>query len=302
MVGSVTRVAIQAPAVDLLSTANKALRRVIIARGAESLTTQVRRMSVHHYRVAGRGSGPPVLLLHGLGGSANGFYKTFFPLAEHFRSIHAIDLPGNGFSPLPKTGAAPIEEQVNLVLDFLKQVVGEPVLLVGNSLGGAMSLYAASEQPDAVRALALVSPAGAKVSPERIGQLVKDLDVKTPAEARALTRRLFHKVPLTLDLFASQLRYLYASEAVKGFLTELKTSSDFVPSDRFEKLVMPVMLVWGQSEKLLPYEGIEYFRAWLPKHAEIHEVPMFGHVPQMERPRELVGMLVDFARRNQLIE
>jgi pimeloyl-ACP methyl ester carboxylesterase len=61
------------------------------------------------------------------------------------------------------------------------------------------------------------------------------------------------------------------------------------------------MLVWGQSEKLLPYESLDYFRTFLPKHAEVHEVPGFGHIPQMEKPAELVELLLGFARRNKLI-
>ena len=47
---------------------------------------------------------------------------------------------------------------------------------------------------------------------------------------------------------------------------------------------MPVLLLWGESEKLLPAERLDYFRAHLPPHAEIHVVERFGHVPQVERP------------------
>ena len=65
---------------------------------------------------------------------------------------------------------------------------------------------------------------------------------------------------------------------------------------------MPTLLVWGKSEKVLPYEGLEYFRAHLPSHAEIHEVQGFGHIPQMERPLELVELLMGFARRHSLVQ
>src|SRR5690606_36902537 len=110
--------------------------------------------------------------------------------------VWAIDLPGNGFSPLPSTGPASLETQVRLLLDFFDTCVREPVFLVGNSLGGAMSMYAASEAPAAVRALSLVSPAGARVEPERLESLKASFDLVSTAEARRLTRRLFHKTPL----------------------------------------------------------------------------------------------------------
>jgi pimeloyl-ACP methyl ester carboxylesterase len=161
-------------------------------------------------------------------------------------------------------------------------------------------VFAASEQPELVRALALVSPAGAKVDAARLQQLIADLDVRTWSQARAMTQRLFHEVPLALKLFAPQLKYLYGSQAVRGALQAL-TGEEHVPLERFEKLVMPTLLLWGKSERLLPYEGIEYFRASLPEHAEVYEVPGFGHVPQMEKPLELVEKLVAFARRARII-
>jgi pimeloyl-ACP methyl ester carboxylesterase len=53
--------------------------------------------------------------------------------------------------------------------------------------------------------------------------------------------------------------------------------------------------LWGKSEKLLPFESVEYFRAHLPRQAGIEIVEGFGHVPQLERPKELVRRLSVFA-------
>jgi pimeloyl-ACP methyl ester carboxylesterase len=286
--------------VDLLTPANKALRALMMARGVDSRHVAVHGHSVHRYRLSGTGSGPPVVLLHGLGSSANGFSRVLFELQRHFRAVWAIDLPGNGFSPLPATGPAPLEAQVRLLVEFLSAQVSEPVFLIGNSLGGAMSMFAASEAPHTVKALALIAPAGARVEPERLAVLKRAFDFTSTREARALTRRLFHKTPLAFELLAGQLKVLYGSAAVKGVLQEVK-ETDFVEPERLAKLLMPTLLVWGQSEKLLPYEGVHYFRAHLPSHAEVHEVPEFGHIPQMERPRQLVELLLGFARRHALV-
>lgn len=285
---------------DLLTPANKALRALMIARGVDSRDITVHGHRVHRYRLSGLGSGPPVVLLHGLGSSANAFSRVFFSLQRHFRSVWALDLPGNGFSPLPLTGPAPLQTHVKLLLEFFATQIHEPVFLVGNSLGGAMSMYAASEAPQAVRALSLVSPAGARVEPERLKSLKASFDLLSTGEARKLTRRLFHRTPLAYELFAGQLKVLYGSPAVRGVLQEVK-ETDFVEPERLARLSMPTQLVWGQSEKLLPYESLQYFRAHLPPHAEIHEVEGFGHIPQMERPAELVDLLVAFARRNALV-
>lgn len=285
---------------DLLTPANKAVRALLVARGVDSRSITVRGQSIHRYRLSGVGNGPPVVLLHGLGSSANAFSRVFFDMQKSFRSVWAIDLPGNGFSPLPAQGPMPLEESVRTVIDFLSQQIGEPVFLVGNSLGGAMSMFAASEAPQAIKALALVSPAGARVEPERLRALKASFDITTTKEARQITRRLFHRAPFTYELFAGQLKVLYGSAAVRGVLGEVK-ETDFVDPERLQKLIMPTLLVWGQSEKLLPYESLAYFREYLPKHAEIHEVRGFGHIPQMERPAELVELLLGFARRHALV-
>jgi pimeloyl-ACP methyl ester carboxylesterase len=286
--------------VDLLTPANKAMRALLVARGVDSSTVQLRGHAVHRYRLSGVGSGPPVLLLHGLGSSANGFSRVLFELQKSFRAVWAFDLPGNGFSPLPRSGPMPTVDTVEVVLDFIREQVREPVFLVGNSLGGAICLYAASDAPQLVRALGLVSPAGARVEPDRIRALLQSFDVASTAQARALTGRLFHRAPLAMRLLSGQLRQVYGSAAVKGFIRETR-DTDCVPPERLKGLSMPTLLVWGRSEKLLPYEGIEYFRAHLPSHAEIHEVHGFGHLPQLERPGELVQLLLQFARKNSLV-
>jgi len=65
-------------------------------------------------------------------------------------------------------------------------------------------------------------------------------------------------------------------------------------------LALPLLLLWGRSERLLPYVGIDYFRAHLPASAQIHEVPGFGHIPQIERPFEVAQRLIRFADEQRL--
>ena len=62
-----------------------------------------------------------------------------------------------------------------------------------------------------------------------------------------------------------------------------------------QSLKMPVLLVWGGSERLLPAETLDYYRSHLPSHAQVRVVEGFGHIPQVERPEELVSHLVRFA-------
>jgi pimeloyl-ACP methyl ester carboxylesterase len=256
---------------------------------------------VHYYRAQRGGAGPPLLLVHGLGSSANAFFKTLLPLARTFSAVYAVDLPGNGFSPVPGAGPMPVREQVELLREFRRELVGEPVVLLGNSLGGGMALNFAFQEPEALRALALVSPAGAQVSEERFRELVASFSVKTARDARVLAGKLYAKPPLSVLLFADELRKMMTTDAVKSAIAGV-SRDDLVQPAQLQGLSMPTLLIWGQRERLLPYEGLDFFRAHLPSHAEVHEVSGFGHMPQMEHPHAFVERVRKFAVAQRLVQ
>jgi pimeloyl-ACP methyl ester carboxylesterase len=280
--------------------ANRAIRRMLAAQGVKSGLVTLLGTEVHYYRAQGRGSGPPLLLVHGLGSSANAFFRTITPFARRFSQVYALDLPGNGFSPVPPTGPMPLRQMVELLLEFRRRVIGEPVFLLGNSLGGGMSLYAAEAEPSALKALALISPAGARLSEERMAGLLKSFQVDDVKGARALAHKLFAKPPLAMLLMADELRKMVSTDTVRSIVAEVKPE-DSVSPEALRALTMPTLLIWGQREKLLPYEAVDYFRAHLPAHAEVHEVRGFGHMPQMEHPREFVQRVTDFAHARALV-
>ena len=284
---------------NLLELGNRAVRRMLVARGVTSETTQLLGHEVHYYRAIGTGSGPPLFLVHGLGSSANAFFRTVVPLSKRFRAVYAIDLPGNGFSPLPSAGPLALRKYVDVLHAFRKEIIGEKVFLIGNSLGGAMAFYFAHAEPDALEALALISPAGARVAADRLELTMKSFDVTSTKQARVLARKLFAKPSLGLLAFAGELRHMVDTPTVKSIRGEVK-AEDLVSEEMLRGLSMPTLLIWGQQEKLLPYESIDYFRAHLPKSAEVHEVRQFGHMPQMEHPREFVKRINAFAESRGL--
>lgn len=286
---------------NLLEAANRAVRHALVLSGVESRTWKVLGHDVHAYRVRGEGRGPPMLMVHGLGSSANSFFRTMRPLAKHFGDVWALDLPGNGFSPLPLGGPLPVRDNVKVVLEFQRQVIGEPIALVGNSLGGAICLFAAVEAPQALKGLILMSPAGARLSAQNVAGLKRSFDVRTPADARAMTQRLFARPPLALMVLAGPMQTLYENPTVKSIIAEV-TVDDAVPEAALQALSMPVLVVWGREEKVLPKESLAWFRANLPKHAELLEEPGFGHMPQMEHPARAVRRVLEFARRQGLVQ
>lgn len=109
-----------------------------------------------HYLDFG-GSGPPVLMVHGLGGNALNWMAVAPRIAETHRAL-AVDLAGFGQTPLFGRSAR-VGANAALVHDFIEKVIGEPALLIGNSMGGHIAVLVASTHPDAVSGLALVDAA-----------------------------------------------------------------------------------------------------------------------------------------------
>ena len=103
------------------------------------------------------GSGPAMVLLHGLGGSHVNWISIGPLLADRARVI-APDFPGFGYTP-PAGRATTIEANAAWLERFLDEVVGGPAILVGNSMGGLISLVAAARSDRNVAGLALISPA-----------------------------------------------------------------------------------------------------------------------------------------------
>ncbi|WNG60419.1 alpha/beta fold hydrolase [Archangium gephyra] len=280
---------------DLMSGLQEVTRRMLVARGVRSSMVDVAGQRLHHYELKGKGKGPPVLLVHGLGGTANGFARIFFGLARRFERVLAVDLPGHGFSPEYCLGPTCVRGQYNTLVEYCRKVAGGPAFVVGNSLGGALSVQLAAEHPELVKALGLVAPAGADVGHEFFVEVLQAMDVRTAEQSRALTKRLFHRPPMLMMALADMVRGIYSTPAVKALSADALATREYLKPEVLQSLAMPVLLVWGGSEKLLPRQSLDFFRSHLPQHSRVRVVEEFGHIPQVERPNELLSELVQFA-------
>ena len=109
-----------------------------------------------HYLDFG-GSGTPLLMVHGLGGSALNWMDVGPEIAREHHAI-AVDLAGFGQTPLFNRSAA-VGANAEIVHSVIENVIGEPVILVGNSMGGHIAVLEAAAHPKWVTALVLVDPA-----------------------------------------------------------------------------------------------------------------------------------------------
>jgi len=120
-----------------------------------------------HVRSTPDGPAETGVFVHGLAGSATNWTDLMAELAGDMTG-YAIDLPGAGFSPAPPDGDYSVSGHARAVIALIEHLVAErgaPVHLVGNSLGGAVSVRVAATRPDLVRTLTLVSPALPDLTP-----------------------------------------------------------------------------------------------------------------------------------------
>src|SRR6201981_1913394 len=112
---------------------------------------------VHWVDFGGPAGVPPIVMVHGLGGSHLNWVRIARPLTEPNRVI-AIALPGFGFSPAAGRRTS-IEANTKVLDRFINETLGSPVILMGNSMGGAITILEADDSPQAVAAVVLVDPA-----------------------------------------------------------------------------------------------------------------------------------------------
>lgn len=281
-------------ALELMPVLNRVVRAQLQRRGASSRTLVVQGREVHLLDLPGQGHGPPLVVLHGLGSSALAFANILPRLARFSRRVLAADLPGSGFSPLPPDPPN-IAQCVELLgALYTRELGGVPAVVLGNSLGGAMAAELAFNHPALVRALVLSAPAGARLQRERLEALVGSFELKSWRQGRDFMRKLYHRPPRLLpELLARDMIANFASPHVRSLLA-LQPGNEHLDPQKLAALTIPVLLLWGRSERLLPYEGVDFFRAHLPPHAVVEEVEGWGHVPHMDRPRELAARVERF--------
>ena len=273
---------------------------------------------VHHVDHGGPDiAAPPLVCVHGLGGSHANWYD-LAPLLARTRRVHALDLAGHGRTPRAGRSAS-VRANRELLDRFLDEVVGEPAVLVGNSMGGTISMLEAAAAPDKVVAMALIGPALPRLRSDRphpaLARQVALCAVPGLAP-RVLARR---KERLGAERFVQEtLRLTTAdvsrvSEGMRRLAVELLLSGAAGPdcdaayteaarslgllvarAAPYRALIAglrtPAMVLQGELDRLVPAAGVRQLAVLQPDWP-VHVLPGVGHVPQIEVP-ELTAQLV----------
>lgn len=247
---------------------------------------------VHLLEAQGRGRLAPVVLLHGLSSAGMHFLPLLRRLRGSVRRVVAPDLLAHGFSDTPPVIRT--EPMKTALVEALDTVLDEPAIVFGNSMGGLAAVHYALTRPERVRALVLASPGGAAMDDAEIRQFIRRFSISTHDEALQFVDRLFARRSHLRQLFAWSVRRQFSDPRVRAILNVM-APEDLLEPEQLAALSMPVLLVWGQHERILPREHFEFFRLHLPQHALIEQPEGIGHVPHVDDAGAIARRIVAFA-------
>lgn len=254
------------------------------------------------------GSGPPLVLLHGVGTSASE-WSWVLPALGHNHCVYAIDLPGFDGSAKPPDYSPAFSAR--FVSSFLDMLGVERTAVVGNSLGGLVALRLALSDPARVRALVLsdsaglgqaVSPVQAALSLPGWGELAATWTKTPPGAAERAYRRallLFARpwrIPPKWLKDQYQLAQVpnFAEATLASLRAHIRLARQYdVLVDQLPRLRMPTLMVWGVEDRVFPYwQGKEAVRR-LPQ-GSLELIPNCGHLPHVEQPETFAAIVGRF--------
>ena len=267
---------------------------------------------------------PPMLCVHGLGGSAHNWTDFAGVLRNHF-AIEAIDLPGHGRSGPAHRNKYSLDMHAGTVIRYLEQNDRGPVHLVANSMGGAVSVLVAARRPDLVRTLTLISPAvpdnrvrafplrsdprAALVVVPGLGEGILRLYNKryTPAQRAKGTIKVCFADPKRYP--PERLAEAIAEHAARAALpwaevavarsTRGLAAAQFLRArvgwSTLRSIKQPTLVVWGDTDRLVAPDLAPYVAAAVPD-SRLLVLTDVGHTAMMERPEETARAVLALAQ------
>ncbi|HEY6820823.1 MAG TPA: alpha/beta hydrolase [Burkholderiales bacterium] len=237
------------------------------------------------------GSGSPLLYLHGASG-APAIMPFMEQLAKRF-DVLVPEHPGYGLSDEPQW-LENIHDMAYFYLGFMEKLGLSEVTLVGSSMGGWIAMEMAVRDCSRLKSLVLVSPAGIAAP----GVQPADIFLLPP---EAMVRALFHDQKLAEARLAEPV----TPESIDAALKNRHTTARLAWEPRLHdphlpkwlhRIQVPVKLIWGEHDRVLPVKYVDEYRRLLPA-AEIHVMQAAGHLPQAEKPEAFCELI--FASRGQ---
>lgn len=274
----------------------------------------------HYFDFGGPEGAPVIVGVHGLGGAAWNWAAVAPPLTERYR-MFAVDLAGHGRTPAGERKTT-VGANRRLLDRFVREVVAEPVVLMGNSMGGAISLLEAARSPDVVRGLVLVDPAlprpvlapidplvaatfavmtlpglGEMALRRRRGRSSVEQQVRETLAFCCVDPTRIPPEVVALGIALAEERHgdEYAARdflaAARSLVRLLTTSRRF--RDAMRAVEAPVLLLHGDRDRLVPLSGARGVAAANP-HWRFEVARNIGHTPQLEAPEWTASVVLEW--------
>ncbi len=243
--------------------------------------------------------GTPILLLHGFDSSVLEFFRVIPLLAAH-NDTWAVDLLGFGFTERVRgTPFSPATIATHLY-NFWKTLIGEPMILVGASMGGATAIDFTLTYPNCVKQLVLIDSVGYSGS-FPIGQFLfppfdflamewwRFLKLQSLANAKAERNR----DAVYLDALLCATLPLEMPGWYESILTFTKTGGYSLTEEQIARIDKPTLILWGELDNFLAKGDEERFNRAIA-HSILHKIKGCGHAPQFEQPEAIARHILTF--------
>lgn len=252
------------------------------------------------------GPGETIFLLHGFASSTYTWEKVAPVLQARGYHVWALDMKGFGWSDKPEDADYSPWQLMKEVNAWMDKMGLEDVVLVGNSLGGAIAWNMALVYPEKVKKLVLIDAAGFMHEtqmpvPVRLAGLPGAAGVARLFLGRWIVQDTLKQVYFdSAAVTAEQINAYYnrlCTENALGALTALGRSISTISSKeyalRIPEIQVDTLIIWGRDDAWIPLKDGFKFKETLP-NATLEVIPFCGHAPQEEKPEETAHLIIDF--------
>ncbi|MCH8542821.1 MAG: alpha/beta hydrolase [Alcanivorax sp.] len=250
------------------------------------------------------GERPVVLLLHGFGADSSNWLRMVIEL-KHDADFVVPDLPGHGASGGDTSTDYRLAMQARRLLSLMSALDVEQFDVVGNSMGGAISLEMARLAPERVRTLGLINAAGITLQTPEFAALIKygednPLIPRDVADFRETLTWAMAEPPWLPDFFVRIMGEKKAANAARmdKVWADLDEDPAMARGAALADISTPALVIWGDQDRLLSNDNAARFVEYLP-HSQKLMLAGIGHAPMVEAPRDTAMALRAFWRQQQ---
>jgi pimeloyl-ACP methyl ester carboxylesterase len=261
----------------------------------QPVLTPLRDLPIQTAVAQAKGTGTPILLLHGFDSSVLE-YRRLWPQLLGQHPLWAVDLLGFGFTERPQNcpfSATAI--QTHLFYTW-QQLIGEPVILVAASMGGAAAMSFALTFPEQVQKLILIDSVGVQPGPPGkllvppLGWLATEF-LRSPRVRQKISCNAYHDPSYaTVDAQACAASHLQVPGWRQALIRFTQSGGYCSLESQLPKLRVPTLILWGESDRILGTKDAGRLHRAIP-NSQLTWIPEAGHVPHLEKP-ELTAQLI----------